>query len=342
MHHLHSFLSCRGRRQQVIQPRGIDRAGADGIDANAPLLQVRRPCARERADCSFRSAVDAVRRQALTADDRGIEDDGSAIRHERQRFLHGEENAFDVDVEDRVEEFFGDLAEPPVLRDASVRKEHVQPPLLRLDLREQAIKVGALRHVALDAGHALSDLFYRRLQLLPATPRDENVGAFVDEPLRRRQTDAARTAGNECDLSFQLTHIFLLARQCTLLRKPVAEHRFTALGLFLRCLVLDYIPMLHEESVFNTQDVSRNPVDRSTKPGKPSVHDDEIPVRYDYPRFILQGGRDSFDEVEQALAARLYVRAVLDVVERPIALSRCIVPLIKQRVEGFGGVPQFT
>src|SRR6266851_3729530 len=97
------------------------------------------------------------------------------------------------------------------------------------------------------------------------------------------------TAANECDLSFQLTHIFLLARQCTLLRKPVAEHRFTALGLFLRCLVLDYIPMLHEESVFNTQDVSRNPVDRSTKPGKPSVHDDEIPVRYDYPRFILQG-----------------------------------------------------
>jgi hypothetical protein len=87
--------------------------------------------------------------------------------------------------------------------------------------------------------------------------------------------------------------------------------------------------MLRKEAVFKAQNVRRNPVDRRTEPRKPSVHDDEIPVCHNRPRFILQGGRHAFDEVEQALATRLDVRAVLDVVGRPIPLSYGIVPLVK-------------
>src|SRR6266850_1444614 len=39
------------------------------------------------------------------------------------------------------------------------------------------------------------------------------------------------------------------------------------------------------------------------------------------------------DEIEQAFTAWPDMSAVLDIVGRPIALSRCVVPLIKQRIE---------
>jgi hypothetical protein len=42
---------------------------------------------------------------------------------------------------------------------------------------------------------------------------DEHVRAFACEPLCRRQPDAAIATGDERDLSFELTHLFLLPRE---------------------------------------------------------------------------------------------------------------------------------
>jgi hypothetical protein len=77
-------------------------------------------------------------------------------------------------------------------------------------LCEEAIKIVKFGDISLYAGHASSDLFNRRRQLLFTAPRDENVRAFVHKLLRRRKTDAAIATGYECNFSFKLTHVFLL------------------------------------------------------------------------------------------------------------------------------------
>src|SRR5439155_16589349 len=64
---LAALLADIGGRQQVAQAGRIDRAGADGVHADAAGLQVRRPRARERAHRGFGGGIDAVRRQALAA-----------------------------------------------------------------------------------------------------------------------------------------------------------------------------------------------------------------------------------------------------------------------------------
>jgi hypothetical protein len=48
---------------------------------------------------------------------------------------------------------------------------------------------------------------------------------------------------------------------------------------------------------------------------------------------ILQRWGDGPNEVEQAVAARRDMRAVLKVVGRPIALSRCVVTFVKQHIK---------
>jgi hypothetical protein len=63
-----------------------------------------------------------------------------------------------------------------------------------------------VRRVSLYGGYICSDLLYRSSQLRLTPSGDENIRAFVDELLRRRQANAAVTAGNECNFSFKLTH----------------------------------------------------------------------------------------------------------------------------------------
>jgi hypothetical protein len=63
------------------------------------------------------------------------------------------------------------------------------------------------------------------------------------------------------------------------------------------------------------------------------VHNHKVIFGNNSSRFILQRRRDAFYEIEQTVATGLDMSAVLDLVGRPIALSRCVVPLIEQRIE---------
>jgi hypothetical protein len=145
--------------------------------------------------------IHTPRRRSFTGDDGRIQDDGGAVRHQRQCLLHSEEEAFHVDVEDRVVVLLGDRAEGCKLRPAGIREHDIELALLPPDLCEDAIEIAEVRHVALDAGDIASDLLYRRRQLRIAAPRDEDVRAFVHELLRRRQADAAIAASDERDFS---------------------------------------------------------------------------------------------------------------------------------------------
>jgi hypothetical protein len=93
--------------------------------------------------------------------------------------------------------------------------------------------------------------------------------------------------------------------------------------------------VLDENAILDAKDVRRNPVDGKAKIRKPPVHDHEISFGHDRSWFVLECWRKVFDEIEQALAARRDMCAVLDVSWRPKLLSRCLVTLVEERVEGF-------
>src|SRR5258708_24602099 len=83
--------------------------------------------------------------------------------------------------------------------------------------------------------------------------------------------------------------------------------------------------MLDEKAILDTNDVRRNPVHRLAEARKSPVHDHKIFVGHNRSRFILQRRRDALDELKEAVTTRFDMGAVLDVVGRPIALSRCVV-----------------
>src|SRR5260370_39087066 len=93
--------------------------------------------------------------------------------------------------------------------------------------------------------------------------------------------------------------------------------------------------MLNKDSVLNAHNICGNPIHRRTETAKSPVHNHEVSLSHDHSRFVLQGWRDALDEIEQAIAARCDMSAVLNIVSRPETLSDCIVALVKQRVEGF-------
>src|SRR6266404_5748881 len=121
---------------------GVGIARAHRVHANSASLQVRCPCPRERTDRSFGGAINTPVWQPFTADDGRIQDDRRAVRHEDQRFLHGEEQALHIGVEDRVILLFSDRAQRGKRkRPAGIGEDHVKPALLPLDLREEAIEI---------------------------------------------------------------------------------------------------------------------------------------------------------------------------------------------------------
>src|SRR5215470_10591195 len=91
-----------------------------------------------------------------------------------------------------------------------VGDDDVDAALLLLDRLVQAIEVGEVGDVALHDGDVAPEHALRLLELAGAAPGDEDVRALFDEPLRRRQADAAAAAADDRDLSVQFAHGVLL------------------------------------------------------------------------------------------------------------------------------------
>ena len=63
--------------------------------------------------------------------------------------------------------------------------------------------------------------------------------------------------------------------------------------------------------------------------------DDEIPFGEDHVIFVAERVRKAANKIEQAVAARRNVGAMLDLAVRPEALGGSVVALVEQSVEGF-------
>src|SRR6266478_6718497 len=92
--------------------------------------------------------------------------------------------------------------------------------------------------------------------------------------------------------------------------------------------------MLDQNAILDAHDVRRNPVHWQAEARKAPMNDRKIFFGYNLSRLVFQSRRHAFDELEYAVATWFDVSAVLNVVGLPVALSRCIVPLVEQCVEG--------
>jgi hypothetical protein len=113
--------------------------------------------------------------------------------------LHREQEAFHIDGEERVIVLLRDRTEGGTLRHTGIREHTIEPALLSRDVREEAIKIAQVRHVAVDAGDMAADLLDRCSSLWTTAPRDEDIRAFVHKLFRRRQADAAVSARDQCN-----------------------------------------------------------------------------------------------------------------------------------------------
>ena len=91
--------------------------------------------------------------------------------------------------------------------------------------------------------------------------------------------------------------------------------------------------MLDENAVLDTQDIGRNPVHGQTHTAETAMYDHKIVLGDDQSRFVFQRRWNALYKVEQSVAPRLDMRAVLDVLRRPESFSRCVVAFVEQRVK---------
>src|SRR5206468_1878392 len=134
---LHDLLSTFYRAPR----RRVRITWADRVYPNAPTLQIRCPCPRERTHGSFCGAINTPLRRSCTGDDRRIQDDRGTVRHERKRLLYRKEEALHIRVKKRVVMFLSDLVQGSELRETGIRENNVELPFLSLDLCEEAIKI---------------------------------------------------------------------------------------------------------------------------------------------------------------------------------------------------------
>jgi len=77
--------------------------------------------------------------------------------------------------------------------------------------------------------------------------------------------------------------------------KGLTEHGSTAFRLLFSGLILNDVPMLDKDSVFNAHNVGGNPIHREAEGRKSPVHNHEVSLCHDRSGFVLQRWRKALD-----------------------------------------------
>ena len=118
-------------------------------------------------------------------------------------------------------------------------------------------------------------------------------------------------------------------------REAIAKHGKAADGFFPSGFVLQYIPVLSQKAVLESDNVGRNPGRGPSHPREPAMRDHVVAFCDDELVFVAQGIWRRTNESEQPVASWRNVRAVLDVLRRPEALRGRVVAFVEERIEGF-------
>src|SRR5215472_7716818 len=116
--------------------------------------------------------------------------------------------------------------------------------------------------------------------------------------------------------------------------ETVPQHRQAAQRFRAGRLVLQDVPVLSELAVFETHDVGGDPRSRATVARKAAMGDGIVSLGEDHVVFVPERVGEAANEIEQAIAARRDMGAMLDVTVRPEPLRGSIAALVEKRVEG--------
>ena len=125
----------------------------------------------------------------------------------------------------------GNLAQWDGFARAGARVQDVDPALFPLDRVEQTVEVVEIGRVAAHAGHVPADQLDGLVQRLLSPARDENIGAFFNEPLGARQRHAARSTRDDCNLTFKLSHDCSFQASALIVRGHPREPRHGSAGV---------------------------------------------------------------------------------------------------------------
>src|SRR3979490_525383 len=95
---------------------------------------------------------------------------------------------------------FGDLLQRGKFSHSSVGKEHINSPPLTYGFVE-AIEVGQVGNVALNASNIASNCIHSVVKFLLAATGDENIGAISDEELSRGKPYSRSATCHDCNFS---------------------------------------------------------------------------------------------------------------------------------------------
>src|SRR5260370_40182080 len=147
------------------------------------IVEIRGPRAHEREKRSLARRINATGRSAVDARNRARENDGAAIIKERQPFLHREQCALYIDVEQPVKMLFGDFTEGNKFTNSGVGENNIDSPLHLTDCLVEPIQVGQSCDVPLNAGHVTADCRHGFIEFLLAAAPDEDICTLFDEEL---------------------------------------------------------------------------------------------------------------------------------------------------------------
>src|SRR5580693_5799662 len=176
------------------------------------IFEIGRPGTHERTNRRLAGCVNTKGSSALYTRDGTRKNDGAAIVQEGQSFLNREECALDVDIEQLVEMFFGDVGEGDEFANTGVGENNIDSSLHLSDCLVEKVKIGHLGNVALNTGRIGADCLQGLIELLLAAPRDEHISTFIDEQLCGCQPNPFCSASDDGDLAFELF------RHCLFLR----------------------------------------------------------------------------------------------------------------------------
>src|SRR6266850_6234740 len=101
----------------------------------------------------------------------------------------------------------------------------------------------------------------------------------------------------------------------------IAKHWQAALRFGFCYFVLQDVPVFGQAAVLDPDNIRGDPRNRRAVSRETSVDNDIVALRDDELVFVTQGVGRVADQIEQSIATRFDVSAVLNVVGRPILLS---------------------
>src|ERR1700688_766672 len=174
--------------------------GAQDIRANATVLQLHGPGSHQIANRRFGSAVGTEGSCAFDTRDGADENDRPSVVHQWQGLLHREQRALHVEIEKLVEMRLCEACQWGGFADGGIGDQDIDLPL-PLHRLVESIEVLQFGSVSLNACDAAPDCLHGLVELLPEAAGYEDIGAFIDEPLRRRNAYSRGASGNHGQLS---------------------------------------------------------------------------------------------------------------------------------------------